>query len=140
MPAASNAVATVTIQDQDLLSSVPSNLVQRLNASVIFPAINALQYSGYQSVASTTPVSLAPLATNLPFVYIRNANTSGNNALIVEYAPTGSGVTVVNLLPGGIFLFANSIVPALAPFSTINSLQVAVFFQAPVTMEYCFAF
>lgn len=141
MPANSNAVATVTIQDQDALSTagVPV-LVQRLNASVTFPSANAIQYSGYQLVTSSSFVQLTPGTNNIPFVYIRNANASGGSVLIVEWLVSGAPATTVILAPGGIFLFTNPTSSQVAPFTSIQQVSVAVFAGAPVIMEYLYAF
>ena len=142
-PPNSNAVATVTIQDIDLLSSVEQTLVQAAQASVTFQVANALLYSGYYTVTSPSiGVVLLPPGSFSPFVYIRNANPSGNNnPLVVETRPQGGGTIVAqNLFPGGIFLFANTSIATSSPFSCMDTVQVLVVAGEPVTMEYCIAF
>lgn len=137
----SNAVAIVTIQDQDLVSPGLTNLVQRLQATVVCPSPNAVQYSGYQLVTATTFVAITPGLANIPFVYVRNASPSGNNTLVLQYLFSGGPAALANLAPGGIFLFANNVPGGpSSPFTSIQQVSVAVFFQAPVIMEYLFAY
>lgn len=137
----SNAVAQVTISDQDLLSTAQQNLVQRNNATVIFPVQNALVYSGYQLITLGTFTALLPFGNFSPFVYIRNANDSGSNVLIVQIQPQGAvSPTAVNLLPGGIFLYGNTTINTSSPFSALSDVELAVFVGAPATAEYMIAY
>lgn len=138
MPAPSNAIATLTIQDQDQLNVALPNIVQRMNASVVFQPLNSILFSGYQVVSSLVLVNLVPALTNVGFAYIRNVNPlSTNNVLIVQCSGQGVGTnTTVNLGPGGIFLFANQFIAGSVPFTSLNNLAVAVAFGASVTIEY----
>jgi hypothetical protein len=142
MPGAvSNAIATVTIQDQDLITPGLQNLVQRLATTVIFPSTNGLLYSGYTQVTLTTFTQILPAGAFSPFVYVRNASTSGQNALTVEYQVSGGPTASLNLSPGGIFLFANSIASlSPAPVNVMIVVALAVFAGSPVTAEYLLAY
>jgi hypothetical protein len=138
----SNAIATVTIQDQDALVTIPAILAQRVAASVTFPSLNTVNYSGYQLVTLGTFINVVPAGVNCSFVYIRNANTSGNAVLILSIVAQGSAVggQNPNLYPGGIFLYANSVIATATPFTALSTVQVAVVVGQPVTMEYMYAF
>jgi hypothetical protein len=134
----SNAIAQVTILDQDLLSAAQTNLVQRLAATVTLPVPNTLIYSGYMNVTSAAFLLLLPAGQFSPFVYIRNANDpTSQNALVIQTQQQGGATNITqNLLPGGIFLFANSSLTTASPFSSYQDVEVAVFSGAPVVMEY----
>jgi hypothetical protein len=142
MPANSNAIAIVTIQDQDLLSAGQPNVVQRLSAQVTFPSSNGIQYSGYQVVTSNIFIPVAPAATQLSFAYIRNASPfSANGVLEVGYTLLGGTPSTLELAPGGIFLFANpSIAMGPVSSSTIGNLQVLVNSGTSIIMEYMWAY
>lgn len=134
----SNAVATVTIQDQDLLAQGLPNLVQRLSAVVTFAPVVGVFYSGYNVVQPPTAINLFG-AINAPFVYIRNANTSGGATLSLNYQGTGSvAVAAVSLGAGGIFLWSNSVNSAGSPTGLINFAYAAV--GGAVTVEWLYAY
>lgn len=133
----SNVIAQVTILDRDLLNAAQTDLVQRLVATVTLPVPNTLIYSGYMNVTSAAFLLLLPAGQFSPFVYIRNANDGGQNALIIQTQQQGGATNITqNLLPGGIFLFANSSLTTASPFSSYQDVEVAVFAGAPVVMEY----
>lgn len=136
MAPSSNAIATVTIQEQDLLATTLPIIVQRSLASVTFPSSNALVYGGYVNVLSASFVNLF-LNQNVPFVYIRNASASGNSTLFLELTPSGGSMISMNLTPGGIFLWANTLVIGGNNWGTI---AYAATVGAPVSMEYLFAY
>lgn len=138
----SNAIAQVTIFDQDLLSPGLSNLVQRLAATVTLAVPNALLYSGYLTVSSTSFVNLLPAGAVCPFAYVRNASpgTVTNNPLVLNLQQTGGVSTIaMNLFNSGIFIFANSSVISSPP-STLQTLSYASFVSSPVVMEYMIAY
>jgi hypothetical protein len=143
MPTNSNAIATLSVQAQDLLTVGTPNVVARLQALVTFPSGTAIQYAGYQQVTSVVGANLFTTSA-VPFVYIRNANTSGSTALFLGLTPNGGGgLTTLSLTPGGIFLWANPLLYLQSGTQSANgwttiSYQLA-FAGAPVTMEYLFA-
>jgi hypothetical protein len=140
-PPNSNAVATITIQDVDLLSATEQTLVQAAAASVTLPVPNALQYSGYYQVTLSTFTQLLPSGSFSPFVYIRNANQSGSDVLTLEIQPQGGSVsTALNILPGGFFFYGNQNLATANPFTSLQLVGVAVFSGQPVTMEYMIVF
>src|ERR1700689_1900503 len=127
-PPNSNPVATLTIQDVDLLNATDQTLFQATSATVTLPVPNALIYSGYTQVTLSSFTQLLPTGSFSPFVYIRNANTSGNNALTIEFEPQGgTQIISINLLPGGVFFIGNQSLATSSPFSALQILGVAVF-------------
>jgi hypothetical protein len=120
----SQVVAQLNILDQDLLSPGLANLVQRFQASLIFPPATSVLYSGYQ-VASSNILLGVPFA-NFPFVYVRNVSPSGASAVLTVFiTPQNTMVaSSVNLSPGGIFLFANNLATQTAPFTSINAVSI----------------
>jgi hypothetical protein len=142
MPANSNAIATVTIQDQDALGPIPSILAQRVQASVIFGSSNTIVYGGYQ-VVNLVLVNVIPVSTiACPFVFVRNANTSGNAVLTVSVQAQGGAVSPqpLGLAPGGMFLFANNVIAQTAPVTALQLVTAAAVAGQPVVMEYMYAF
>lgn len=138
----SNAIATLTIQDQDLVQPGLANLVNRATASVTFPAPNGVIYSGYQTL-TTGSVTLFSSGVACPFLYFRNISVGQNNTAQLNFVLTGSIVTnVLNLAPGGIFLFANPVVSS-GPSSQATNLSSFLFgpySSSQITVEYMYAF
>lgn len=132
----SNAIATVTIQEQDLLNATNPFIVQRALASVTFPSSNSVVYGGFVNVTAASFTNLF-LNQNVPFVYIRNASSSTNSTLFLQMTPSGGVQNAINLSPGGIFLWANTLVIGGNNWGTI---AYAVTVGAPVPMEYMYAF
>jgi hypothetical protein len=137
----SQAVATVTIQDQDLLSTVsPLVLVTRSNFTVTTtpsPSVGGIFYGGYLNVSITGFTALFVNAS--PFVYIRNATASTDVtfALSIQFTVGGQTPTIF-IQPGGVFLYANPILPGGT--STITNVNYAISNagKAPVIMEYLY--
>lgn len=132
----SNAIATVTIQDQDLINPTFPVLAQRVSASVTFPSSNSVVFGGYVNVVGSGFTNLFTGLT-VPFVYIRNASLSSNSVLFLQMTPVGASAFNINLFPGGIFVWANVIANTSNSFSQI---AYAVTVGAPVPMEYMYAF
>jgi len=132
----SNAIATVTIQDQDLITSTFPVLAQRVLATVTFPSSNTVQFGGFINVVSAGFTALFTAQT-VPFVYIRNASTSSNSNLFLQLTPTGGVLFTMQLSPGAIFLWANPVATTANSWGTIS---YAVTAGAPVPMEYMYAF
>lgn len=131
----SNAIAIVTVQDQDLVTSTQPILAQRLSATVTFPSSNVLQFGGFVNVVSAGFTNLF-VNQNVAFVYIRNASTSTNSTLFLQITPNGGALFTTNLSPGGIFLVANSISTTGNSYQTIS---YAATVGAPAVMEYVYA-
>jgi hypothetical protein len=133
----SNAIAQVNIFDQDLLSAGQPNIVQRVGAQILLAVPNALLYSGYTNVTSTSFSHVLPPGNACPFAYVRNVGTNQANPLILEVQQTGGGsVIALNLYPGGIFMFCNGINTQTPAPSTLMALDVAVLVGASSLMEY----
>lgn len=137
----SNAIATVTMQAQDLITPGFANLVQRLQATVTFPSASSLVYSGYTNTIPGTPVVLFPSATNTPFVYVRCVVCTSGNALSLTITPTGAAAYAVNLTPGGIWMYVNQVAsPSPAPSNLISTISAAGFASGSIiTFEYLYA-
>ena len=138
----SNAIATLTIQDQDLINSGFANLVNRVNASVTFPATGGVFYGGYATVTAGSSFVIVTAAQVSPFVYVRNVTANQNILLALSYQPTGSAVvSQINLCSGGIFLYGN----ALTVGAGLNGTGLTSVFFAPLgsgniaTVEYLWA-
>lgn len=136
----SNAVAIVTLQDQDLVNPGLTNLVQRLAASVIYPTIT-LVYSGYTNTIPGTPITLFAANTNSPFVYVRNVICASGNALSLTITPQGAAAYTLNLTPGGVWLYANQISSGTPnPSNQISTITASGFAAGSIiTFEYLYA-
>jgi hypothetical protein len=135
----SQAVATLTIQDQDLLGTVtPISLVTRANVIVTTPASlsGGIFYGGYLSVNSLVFANLFPGSSG--FVYIRNATNSTDNAYALALQYTSVTTPTVFLQPGGVFLYANPVLSGGT--SSISNLQYAASNanKFPIIMEYLY--
>lgn len=138
MPILSNVIASLTIQDQDLIGPVLANLVNRTNATVTLQASTAVVYAGYLTVSATVTIVGT---SGVPFVYVRNANPSGTTQLVLT-VQGGGFATATNLVlnPGGIFIFGN---PNASSFSSSPLIQNVSVAAAPgsgvVIVEYLYA-
>jgi hypothetical protein len=134
----SNAIATLTIQDQDLVSPGFANLVQRIAASVTFPSSNVITYSGYYAL--TPAAGLFGLygsgTVPLPFAYIRNLNPINGSGLDIQVKGGGVGTAILGLAPGAMFLYANPLTP---PDSGILNLSIECS-TGNVLVEYLYAY
>jgi hypothetical protein len=138
----SNAIATLTIQDQDLITPGLANLVNRVNATVTFPSSGGTFYGGYATVNAGSSFVIVGPAVVSPFVYVRNITANANVLLALSYQQSGSGVAaVVNLCSGGIFLYGN----ALTVGTGLNGTGLQNVFFSPLgtgniaTVEYFWA-
>lgn len=137
----SQAVATLTIQDQDLLNTAgPVNLVARVAAQVITqPALipGGVFYSGYFTVSSTVNTALFAVAS--PFVYVRNVTQSSDSTYSLQVQFTQVSTINVILQPGGIFLYANP-VPVNGSIQKISAVGLACANAAgvPLIVEYMY--
>lgn len=136
----SNAIATLTIQDQDLLTPGLANLVNRVNALVTFPSGSGVFYAGYATVQAGGSLVLVPATQVSPFVYVRNITANAGVLLDVNFTAGGVAQQLF-LSSGGIWLVANSTVVT----SGANSSAVTNVFCAPLgsgniaTVEYLWA-
>jgi len=107
----SNAVLTVTVQAQDLISG-QNNLVNSTPPSVIFPATKNLNYGGYITVTVVLQTNFfTGLSPGCPFLYVRNATPGGgSNELAIIFTPTGGAPGAVVIAQGGVFIFGNPVV------------------------------
>jgi hypothetical protein len=136
----SNAVLTVTVQAQDLISG-QNNLVNSTPPSVIFPATTNLNYGGYITVTSSLTTNLfTGLSPGCPFLYVRNATPGGgSNELSVTFTPTGGVLQAIVLAQGGVFIFGNRMVGA-NPQTTLSQAGYFVGAVGEITiMEYFWA-
>jgi len=133
-----NVIATLSIQDQDLQSTTLQNIVNRANASITFPASSSVVYAGYQLAVLGSGTVNVFTSGAVPFLYVRNANTTGNAPLSVGFTANAIAGSVV-LNPGGIYLFANQNagVGALNPFLSAFSYTPV---SGNVIVEYLYAF
>jgi len=136
----SNAVLTVTVQAQDLISG-QNNLVNTTPPSVIFPATKNVNYGGYITITTTGTVNFfTGLSPGCPFFYVRNATPGGgSNELSIQFTPTGGILQAIVLAQGGIFIFGNPVVGS-NPQTTLSQASYAAGAVGEITiMEYFWA-
>src|SRR6266850_531951 len=136
----SNAVLTVTVQAQDLISG-QNFLVNTTPPSVIFPAKTNLNYGGYITVRTLAQVNFfTGLTPGCPFLYVRNETPGGgSNELSVIFTPTGGVLQAVVLAQGGVFVFGNPMVGS-NPQTTLSQAGYFAGAVGEVTiMEYFWA-
>jgi hypothetical protein len=103
----SNAILTVTVQSQDLLSG-QNFLVNTNPPPLIVPAVHNVNYGGYITVTSFTIVNFfTGLSPGCLFLYVRNVPTGGLAPLLVSFTPTAGAPQAVFLAQGGIFIIGN---------------------------------
>lgn len=134
MAITTNAIANVTIQDQDLLTPTQPVIVSRSNVQVVLPATN-VTYSGYLTVTSVTAVSLN-LPAGVAFLYVRNASLVSNNNLVqLSITPVTQPATLISIPGGGVFLYACPIA-GTNNLAQIASASVQGNTTQPVQVEY----
>lgn len=137
----SNLVLNVGIQTQDSIAPQGVNPLTALARTLTFPVPTQQVYSGYTIVTSTTFV-LFNAGTNIkvPFMFLRNANTSGSarlNAAIIF--ATGVSTVSVELTPQAIFLYANPSIDSQQD-NALTQMQFASIDGTPIIVEYLYAY
>ena len=136
----SNAIATITLQDQDLLSPGLANLVQRVNRTVTFPANNGVFYAGY-GLAGAATVTLITGIT-VPFLYLCNVGGASSPSITMQIQSSlDSASRSWVLFPGAVFMVGS-------PTAAGGGVQSGVLFVSLVsaspptaaTYEYLYAY
>jgi hypothetical protein len=105
------AIANVEIQLQDGLQSSIPPVIFRTIPQVMFPSNVTVAYNGYTQLnRGAVENIIGPNTTGpyWPFVYLRNAGSSGIIAASIEW-DSSLGIVTVPILPGGVFLYANNL-------------------------------
>jgi hypothetical protein len=137
----STATMTVTVQAQNLEPPTAQPTVNQTPPSVIFQANTNLQY-GTLTISNTALINFfANLDPGCPFLYMRNANSGGNNMLIAFLQQPGGAQFSLNIGPGGFLSYGNLVNGPLGtdPVAVLAQAGYAVFFNSPVIMEYMWA-
>ncbi len=139
------AIANVEIQLADgLQSSIPPVLFRTV-PPIQMPSNTQVAYNGYTYLTPPNSETILLAGTHFggrlgsPFVYLRNAGQRGIISASIEFAVASSGTSVMNLLPGGVFLFANSFPFAPLTVGGVTTLSITPFDTNPIIAEWLYA-